>query len=338
MTIRELQAKGTALLKAPCASACIDTPALDAALLLAETLQVRREDLIAHANDEAAERDYKKYRALLERRRAGECIAYILGRKEFRGLEFAVKAQVLVPRPDTETLFEAALEYIDSAAGNDGLSVLDLCAGSGALAVSLKKERPLLLVTASDISAEALETAALNAGRLLTTGEAAESAINIPRRRAAGYVVLKRYWTRVSYLMTAPEAAPVSRAQRAVGMKPSPRISFVQSDIFENLQGQFDIIVSNPPYIPSGEISNLAPEVQLEPRLALDGGEDGLALIRRIIADAPPHLPPGGVLLLEADPGQMPQIGELLANNGFTGVRLHKDLAGRERVISARLH
>ena len=286
MTIRELQVKGTALLKAPCASACIDTPGLDAALLLAEVLHTSREDLIAHANDEAAERDYEKYRALLERRRAGECIAYILGRKEFRGLEFAVKAQVLVPRPDTETLFEAALEYIDSAAGNDGLSVLDLCAGSGALAVSLKKERPLLLVTASDISAEALETAALNAGRLLP-GES--------------------------------------------------EISFVQSDIFKNLHGRFDIIVSNPPYIPSGEISNLAPEVQLEPRLALDGGEDGLALIRRIIADAPPHLPPGGVLLLEADPAQMPRIGALLANNGFTGVRLHKDLAGRERVISAKL-
>ena len=111
----------------------------------------------------------------------------------------------------------------------------------------------------------------------------------------------------------------------------------MHSDIFKNLPGRFKIIVSNPPYVPSGEIPKLAPEVQLEPRVALDGGEDGLALIRQIIEGAPAHLLPGGVLLLEADPGQMPRIRELLATNGFTGVRLHSDLAGRERVISGRL-
>ena len=296
MTIRELQAKGTALLKAPCASACIDTPALDAALLLAETLQVCREDLITRANNEAAEREREKYQTLLERRRSGECIAYILGRKEFHGLEFAVKAKVMVPRPDTETLLEAALEYIGkiypskvcriSSPENDIISVLDLCTGSGVLAISLKKECPFLSVTASDISTEALETAAFNAGRLL----AGESAVY-----------------------------------------------FIQSDIFENLQGRFRIILTNPPYIPSGEIPTLAPEVQLEPKIALDGGEDGLALTRRIITQAPLHLLPEGALLLEADSRQMPQIKELLANNGFAYVRLHRDLADRERVISAKL-
>jgi release factor glutamine methyltransferase len=284
MTIRELQIKGTALLKSPCASALIDTPALDAALLLAETLRLRREDLVVRANDEVAAPDCRKYQALLSKRRSGECIAYILGRKEFRGMEFAVKAKVLVPRPDTETLFEAALEYIDVSAVNNShvLSTLDLCTGSGALAISMKKERPLLSVTASDISIEALETAALNAGRLL--GESS--------------------------------------------------VSFVNSDLFENLPDRYDIIISNPPYIPSGEISNLAPEVQLEPRLALDGGEDGLALIRRIIVEAPDHLLPEGVLLLEAGPAQMPRIKAFMEEHGFTGIRLHKDLAGRDRVIS----
>ena len=291
MTVRELQTKGTALLKAPCPSAFIDTPALDAALLLAEILQVRREDLIARPNAEVSGRDSEKYEALLERRRSGECIAYILGRKEFRGMEFTVTPKVLVPRPDTETLFEAALEYLGKSCQNthvenDGLSVLDLCTGSGALAISLKKECPSLSVTASDISPEALEIAALNARRLLT----GESAVN-----------------------------------------------FVHSDIFEMLPGRFNLILSNPPYIPSGEIPNLAPEVQLEPGLALDGGEDGLALVNRIIADAPDHLLAEGLLLLEADPAQMPRIGELLANNGFTGVRLHSDLSGRARVISGRL-
>jgi release factor glutamine methyltransferase len=288
MTIQELLAEGKKTLAAPCDSAFIDTPALDAALLLAETLQARREDLIARANEEVSEQVREKYMALLERRRSGECIAYILGRKEFCGLEFAVNPKVLVPRPDTETLFEAALEYIGQYA-EKGLSVLDLCTGSGALAISLKKECPLLLVSASDISAEALEIAALNAGRLLTR-EAAESAV-----------------------------------------------AFVHSDIFESFPGRFNIIVSNPPYVPSGEISNLAPEVQLEPRVALDGGEDGLTFIRQIIVQAPEHLLPGGVLLLEADPRQMPQIRNLLANNGFESVRLHRDLSGRDRVISAKL-
>jgi release factor glutamine methyltransferase len=285
MTIQEILAEGKKTLMVPCASALIDTPALDATLLLAEALQISREELITRADEEVAALDCGKYQALLERRRSGECIAYILGRKEFRGLEFTVNAKVLVPRPDTETLFEAALEYITTDAENDGISVLDLCTGSGALAISLKKEHPLLSVTASDISAEALEMAALNAGRLL-----GESGVNI-----------------------------------------------VHGDLFENLRGRFDVIVSNPPYVPSGEIPNLAPEVQLEPALALDGGEDGLALIRRIIAEAPDHLPPGGVLLLEADPGQMPQIKDILANNSFARVRLHKDLADRERVISGTL-
>jgi len=286
-----MQTWGIRSLKMHCPSACIDTPELDAALLLAETLQISREELITRADDETSERDRLKYQDLLDRRRSGECIAYILGRKEFCRLEFTVKAGVLVPRPDTEILLEAALEYINSTAVKDDrvLSVLDLCTGSGALAISLKKERPLLSVTASDISALALETAALNAGRLLPG---------------------------------LPDESPVN---------------LVHSDLFENLPDRYDIIISNPPYIPSGEIPNLAPEVQLEPLLALDGGGDGLALIRRIIVQAPDHLLPGGVVLLEAAPEQMRQIKDLLANNGFARVRLHKDLAGRERVISAGL-
>ena len=295
MTIQEILAEGKRLLKTPCASAFIDTPDLDAALLLAEVLHTGREGLIARANDEVDGLQSGEYQTLLERRRSGECIAYILGRKEFRGMEFSVNPKVLVPRPDTETLLEAAMEYIGKAGygkfcqnpnAGKAHSILDLCTGSGALAISLKKECPFLSVTASDISVEALETAALNARRLLTSDAA---------------------------------------------------IGFVHSDIFDNIRDQFNIIVSNPPYIPSGEIPNLAPEVQHEPRLALDGGEDGLALIRRILAQAPDHLLPNGVLLLEAAPRQMPQIGDLLANNGFVHVRLHKDLSGRERVISAVL-
>jgi release factor glutamine methyltransferase len=163
---------------------------------------------------------------------------------------------------------------------------LDLCTGSGALVISLKNERPFLHVTASDISPGALETAALNAARLLL---------------------------------------------------PSPHfihsVRFIHSDLFENIHGKFDIIVSNPPYIPSGELSGLAPEVRGEPQLALDGGADGLELIRKIISLASEHLFPGGIILLEASPEQMPVIRACLAAHGFDA-KIHKDLAGMDRVIA----
>ena len=304
MTIQEILMEGKRLLQSPCDSAFIDTPALDAALLLAEVLGTNHEGLITNGNETVSGRDRGEYLNLLERRRSGECVAYILGRREFRGLVFNVNPKVLVPRPDTETLFEAALEYIadfcreglcngkvDDNGGLGlsglGLSVLDLCTGSGVLAVSLKNEMPFLPVTASDISVDSLETAALNAARLLA-GE-----------------------------------APVN---------------FIHSDLFKNITGRFNMIISNPPYVPSGELESLAPEVRREPHLALDGGGDGLDLIRKIIAGAPGKLLPGGALLIEAGPGQMPQIKALMANNGFTGVALHRDLGGRDRVISAKLH
>jgi len=301
MTIRETLAEGTRLLKSPSPSSFIDTPALDASLFLSEILAMSRTELIALGNEVIAEKDREHFLRLISRRRAGECVAYILGRREFRGLEFSVNPHVLVPRPDTETLVEVALEYIDSRQslgtpdherGKGGLSLLDLCTGSGALASALKNERPFLTVSASDISAKALEIAALNASRLLD-GQLLDDKCNSVR--------------------------------------------FIQSDLFENIPDKFDIIVSNPPYVPSGELATLAPEVRREPRLALDGGEDGLDLIRKIISQAPEHLLPDGVLFLEADPGQMRDIRLLLEEHHFSGVKIHIDLAGRDRVIAARI-
>jgi release factor glutamine methyltransferase len=300
MTIREILAEGKRLLQTPSPASFIDTPALDAALLLSEILHIRREDLFVRENEQISEADRDNYFRLLERRRSGECVAYILGRREFRGLEFTVNPQVLVPRPDTETLVEAALEYIGCITKQEraGLSLLDLCTGSGAVAISLadslKNEVPFLRISASDVSAGALETAGLNAARLLAGG---------------------------------PDG----------GACPAVLISFINSDLFENIQDKFDIIVSNPPYVPSGELSSLAPELQREPALALDGGEDGLALIRKIISQAQDHLLPNGMLFLEADPRQMPAIRTLLETHGFCSIRIHKDLADRDRVIAAKL-
>ena len=277
-TIQETLTEGKRLLAGSCPLSLIDTPALDAALLLGEVMRKSRTDLLAHGNEAVSDTQREQFLRLVQRRKDGECVAYILGRREFRGLEFCVNPQVLVPRPDTETLVEAALER------GAGLRILDLCTGSGALAIALKNERPALCVSASDISPAALETARQNAGRLLSGG--------------------------------------------------ADTICFIQSDLFADISGTFDIIVSNPPYIPSGEWAALPPEVRREPRLALDGGGDGLDLIRKITAQAGKHLSPGGVLLLEAAPGQMQAIRSLLQAHGFGGVNIYKDLAGRERVIS----
>jgi len=293
MTIREALAEGGAALGA----AGIESPGLDASLLLARVLGAGRSALIAASCDPLREEALAAFRGLITRRLGGECVAYILGKKEFRGFEFLVNPSVLVPRPDTETLVEAALEIQGTGNSGDGAAadggrrlVLDLCTGSGAIAISLKREMPELEVWAADISAEALQIAEANAQRLL----------------------------------------------------PPDSIRFLRGNLFEALTASvprvsvsplFSLIVSNPPYVPTEEIKTLSREVQKEPRLALDGGADGLDIIRKIIAAAPDYLCPGGWLLLEADPGQMKSIAGLLEENGFAGIQTYRDLAGRERVI-----
>ncbi|GHV43544.1 release factor glutamine methyltransferase [Spirochaetia bacterium] len=313
MTIREALAQGSGLLK----SSHIDTPALDAGLLLAEVLRISRAGLIAAGPDPLSEENYRSFRALLNRRLSGECVAYILGRREFRGLEFTVTPAVLVPRPDTETLVEAALGLIDQTAA-EALSpletsepavprwrFLDLCTGSGAVAVSLKHERPELEVWASDISEAALDVARANAARLLGG-------------RLLGTEL-------------------ISNSAAGTELKPGTElaINFIKSDLFSHINRRFNLIVSNPPYVSTGEIQALSPEVKQEPLLALDGGNDGLDIIRRLVAEAPAHLFPGGWLLLEADPRQMKVIAGLLETRGYKDILTLRDLSGQERVIGA---
>jgi release factor glutamine methyltransferase len=169
--------------------------------------------------------------------------------------------------------------------GANPLRALDLCTGSGAVAIALKNEMPELEVWAADISPESLAVARLNWANLL----------------------------------------------------PGKEVFFVESDLFNSLQDRhFDLIVSNPPYIASGELKHLAPEIQKEPPLALDGGKDGLDLIRRIVKEAPNKLLPNGALLMEADPRQMNTIATLLKDSGFTKCRTFKDLSGNLRVIGGR--
>ena len=306
MTIGEALAEGKKILSAPEEKNHIDTPYLDAALLLSKALKMKREMLILKSNENISTIDHENYICFLNRRLEGECVAYITGYKEFRNLLFKVNPNVLVPRPETETLIEAALEYIDSwnniqkssnslknKSGINPPCLLDLCTGSGAAAISLKSERPFLSVTASDISKEALDTAKKNAENLLDKQFDAYHKDNT-----------------------------------------TLNIKFIHSDLFKNITGKFNIIISNPPYIPLEEIGDLLPEVKKEPLLALDGGKGGLEKIKRIILNAGKHMFQGGILLLEADPRQMPSINELLLSSGFIDINIYKDLATHNRVIS----
>jgi len=321
MLIREALAQGTVDLK----YAEIKTPNLDASLLLAHVLKINREKLITLGTDKISAKNCAAFCELIERRASGECVAYITGKKEFRGLEFEVNKSVLVPRPDTETLVEAALEILSDYFPAETLkaqrtqrekegacdqkppcnscepevrhsvvknfNLLDLCTGSGAVAIALKNEMPELEVHATDISPDALETAKRNAKRLL----------------------------------------------------PGKTIHFYLGDLYDAIpsfasqQKLFSLIISNPPYIPSSQIETLSAEVQNEPRLALDGGESGLEIIKKIINETHNYSEKNCVLLLEADPRQMPDIEKLLAGRGFTGIKSYKDLSGSIRVIGGKL-
>jgi release factor glutamine methyltransferase len=296
-TIRGALAEGSASL----AAAGIETPGLDASLLLCETLNMNRALLLAAGPEAIGEASLAAFRQLLLRRQAGECVAYITGRKEFWGLEFLVNPSVLVPRPDTEILVEKVLEKCSSGPQSVlPLKVLDLCTGSGAVAIAIKHERPDLEVWATDISSSALETAKTNAARLLPPASIRFFQGNL-------YDALR---------------AVLDKAQNS-NQTPNP--------IPHTL---FSIIISNPPYIPSGQIAGLSPEVRSEPALALDGGRDGLDVIKAIISRAKEFLLPGGSLLLEADPCQMREIETLYDKAGFENVEIHRDLSGSERVIS----
>jgi release factor glutamine methyltransferase len=334
MTIREALAEGNASL----ASAGIESPGLDSSLLLAEVLNTSRSSLTAAGLDPVSQEALATFRQLIKRRQSGECVAYILGRKEFYGLEFLVNPSVLVPRPDTETLVETALKKrtenreqgtenrkqgaeSKAAIGGRPFRVLDLCTGSGAIAIALKHTMPELEVWATDISAEALEIAKTNAARLLPPNSI---------RFLQGDLYDALLPTPNSQLSTLNSQLPTLNSQLSTlnSQLPTPNSQL------PTLNSQLPIITSNPPYIPSAEIPSLAPEVRMEPALALDGGGDGLNVIRKIVSRAPEFLCTGGVLMLEADPRQMAAIASLYKEAGFSDIQTHKDLSGRERVIS----
>lgn len=264
------------------------TPRLDAELLLAKVLDVPRLKLVIDADRPLSRDELAAYRGLHTRRRAGEPVAYLLGVREFYGRPFRVDARVLIPRPDTEILVEVALARTEACSLS--LRALDLCTGSGCVAITIARERPTACVLGSDISGPALEVARDNAVRL--------GAFNAAFFEAD--------------LFDLPPAARASR---------------------------LDLVTANPPYIPDGEEPELPVDIRkFEPRAALFGGADGLALIRRIVHEAPPHLADGGVLAMEVAAGQAPAVATLFRDRGFTGVETRRDYGGHDRVVSGIWH
>ena len=258
------------------------SPRLDAELLLTNALGIDRVRLVIESERCLNDAELGLYRSLIQRRRTGEPVAYILGRREFYGISFAVDRRALVPRPDTETLVEVALErtHARSMYGR----ALDLCTGSGCVAVAYARARPTWRVTASDISREALGLAWENA-----------------RRAGAAF-----------------------------------SLRVVEGNLFAPFDGErFELITANPPYIPSAELGALAPDIRdFEPRVALDGGTDGLDVVRAVVAGASAHLEPNGVLAVEVGHDQAPRTTELFKRSGFVEVGVQKDYGGHERVVS----
>jgi release factor glutamine methyltransferase len=289
-----------------------DTPRLDTEILLAYARGCRRIDLYTHFDDVLEEDERSVMRELVRRRAQAEPVAYLVGHREFFGLDFRVTPDVLVPRPDTETLVMELLEVArmrvqspsppGRGAGGEGfaealtpkaespgeLRILDIGTGSGCIAVSAAVNLPAARVTAIDLSPAALEVARQNA-----------------------------------------ELHHVS-----------DRIRFLPGDLFAPLAAgeQFDIIACNPPYVTEGELAGLQSDVRLhEPRYALVGGADGLDVTRRLIAGTPPHLATGGHLLIEIAPEQAAPVRALLAAKGaYEEIEVVKDLPGRPRVVHAR--
>lgn len=255
---------------------------LDVELLLGRVIGLDRIGLIVQSERPLAPGELSAFRDLFKRRRGGEPVAYLLGEREFYGISLRVDARVLIPRPDSERLVEVALTRTRERSMRG--DALDLCTGSGCVAIAFARQRPTWRVTASDISADASALARINAHR---TG-----AIRNLR------------------LLTGSLFAPVA-GQR------------------------FDLITANPPYIATGELTTLPVDVRdFEPRLALDGGADGLDLVRQIAEQGPQHLTAGGILAMEIGSDQGPAALAILQHHGYRDLELARDLAGRDRVIS----
>ncbi|MCR4429785.1 MAG: peptide chain release factor N(5)-glutamine methyltransferase [Tepidanaerobacteraceae bacterium] len=259
-------------------------PALDAEILLAHALSVDRLRLLVNDGEKLSDEDMKCFARLLDLRCGHMPTAYITGHKEFFGIDISVGPGVLIPRPETEFAVEESLRVTKNLKKP---RAVDLCCGSGAIAVAVAVNHPDAIVYASDIS----------------------------------------------------EIAGKYTKDNALKHHVENRVFFIKGDLWHPFEekniGRFDLIVSNPPYIPEGEIKNLSEDIKKEPEIALNGGIDGLDYYKRIISKAPQFLKSGGHIVLEIGWNQAAAVQNLLKASGFKEIQVIKDYAGYDRVVSA---
>lgn len=274
MTYAEVYKQGVNMLEA----AEVPEAALDARLLLEYVCDTDRNTLLVHGDREVTADEARRYDEVLTVRAKRIPIQQIMGVQEFMGLEVEVNEHVLIPRQDTEILVEEVLKHL-----HDGMRILDMCTGSGCILVSLLHYSNDCSGVGADISKEALEVAARNAGKLL------------PKEKV---------------------------------------VEFIHSNLFEQIGGKFEVIVSNPPYIRPDVIQTLMPEVkEHEPMLALDGGADGLDFYREIVSVGKDYLAGGGMLFFEIGYDQGEDVKTLMEQAGFEEVTVVQDYAGLDRVV-----
>ena len=258
---------------------------IEAEALLRRVLGMERAEFLAASEESLSPRQEQQARQMIRRRLEGEPLAYILGHREFYGLDFVVNRHVLIPRQETELLVDKVLEYSRSRPDED-LRIVDVGTGSGAIAIAIATHAPRATLYATDVSREALLVADTN-------------------RRRHGL---------------------------------SERVHLCEGDLLEAIVGPVDVIVSNPPYIRTGDIVHLAPELRREPYRALDGGADGLEIMGRLLRQAPEHSRPGGRVLVEIAPEQLGEVSQM-ALEAIPGasVSFDRDLLGLLRVVIVRM-
>lgn len=278
MTIRDIIIKYSKELES-----ISDTPRLDVEILLEKALgDVDNLYIRLNLDKEVTKEEKELFNNLIEDRLKGRPVAYIVGNREFMGLDFYVKEGVLIPRPDTEPLVE---ELIELCKNKESLNILDIGTGSGAITISLAKYLPTSKVTSFDMYDTPLEIGKIN----------------------------------------------------AVNNRVDDRVVFMKSDLFsaiENANTQFDLIVSNPPYIPKKDIETLHTQVKdYEPYTALEGGDDGLDFYRKITENSIKYLKENGILAYEVGHDQAQSVSEIMKNNGYSKIYIKKDLQGIDRVV-----
>ena len=322
MNIKECLSVITAQLK----ESNIDTPAQEAGVLLCHALKCDRTYMYAHPEEELDEHVVEQLFDNVLKRINKIPLQYIVGNTEFMSLTFSVTPSVLIPRQDTELLVETCINLANKGVAGAGprrprqISILDMCTGSGCIAVSLAWYLGQARLTACDISDAALEVARVNAKNngvaeriTFLQGDLFDALIGLEQIQALHMQV------------EAVQAEQLQTQHMQVEEAQAQQVQQAQS---------FDIIASNPPYIESETISTLDPEVRSnEPLLALDGGTDGLDFYRRISKESSAYLKQGGYLVLEIGYNQGQTVSSLLTEAGFTNVSVLKDLCNNDRVV-----